>query len=863
MAKQLQLEKYEWIDSINDIARRYGKSVAEEFVHDVLKSWASGDHGSLLTDLPYMNTIQSQNMQINQPEEAKIAAGWMSWNTVCMVTQAGKIGPELGGHIATYQSIADLYAVGFDYFFRARSQQLEDLVYYQGHSIPGIYARSYIMHELQDKDLMKFRQEAKEPGLSSYPHPWLMPNYWQFPTVSMGLAAAMGIYQARLMRYLEQRELISPSDRRVWVFCGDGEMLEPESTGLLATAARDQLSRLTIVVSCNLQELDGLVNPNGNVVRELAGIFAGAGWRVIQLIWNQAWEALFRSEPTGQLSQLMGDLVDGEFQNVAVNGPEYLKSLIKSRCPSLSNWVDHQPSSIWQELGRGGHDWQLIYRAFQEVSSETQQPTVILAKTVKGHQMGEAFESVNIAHQKKKLTSEELIRLGRQWQVPLSDEALAKAEFFRPDQNHPVVKYLHQQRRQLGGLLPCRHSDVKQLPEVPLSAFKSVLGQIDREMSTTMAFVRILGVILRQKDLKDLVVPMVPDEARTFGMEGLFKQLGIYAPHGQHYQPHDVDHVAAYRESAKGQFLQEGLCEAGAISSWIAAATAYANHQVPLIPFYVFYSMFGFQRVGDFIWAAADSRARGFLIGATSGRTTLAGEGLQHNDGHSHVLMSVVPNCESYDPTFAYELAVIVQDGLRRMYHDQEDVFYYITVMNENYTHPAMPEGAEEGILRGMYPLQQDQRPVVRLLGSGTILREVIEAARQLTSIGVPLELWSVTSFTRLGREGIKQHQDLLNGQECQQTWVESHLPGSCPVIAASDYMRAFPDQIRSQIQASYFVLGTDGFGRSDTRKNLRDFHQVSSQHVLREVLRSLSNNTDIDKKLIGKYQVSIQQLLK
>ncbi len=854
----LQSEKQEWQDALADFSRRHGSDQSQLLLKQLLSSWSQKEQHNLRSCVTYYQNTSLPNLPfgVSRSSIAEQLAGWISWNTVCMVAKANRQESALGGHFATYQSVKDLYEVGFDYFFRGDSDtQLGDLIYYQGHSITGVYARSFLEGRFQESQLENYRRETQGQGLSSYPHPWLMPGYWQFPTVSMGLGPAMAIHQARLLSYLESRRLLPKSDRRVWAFSGDGEMLEPESTGLLRTAARDQLNRLVFVVSCNLLELDGLVCPNNQVITELEGVFIGAGWRVIKIIWNSHWEALFIKEQTGQLQQLMTELVDGELQNITIKGVAYLQQLIKDRCPELEEWVDAQPENVWESLGSAGHDWVKIHQAYLAAAHETDRPVCILAKTVKGCGLGAGIESVNSVHSKKALNPDELVRLGRQWQVPLTDEKMKQACFYHPGLDHPSIAYMRDKRAKLGGSIPARDSSCKSLPVCSMAVFSLLLNKSQRPMSTTKAVVRCLGSLLRQPDFRELIVPIVPDEARTFGMEGLFKQIGIYAPGGQQYTPHDIDNIAGYREATDGQFIQEGLCEAGGIATWIAAATAYAHHKVPLIPFYVFYSMFGFQRIGDFIWAAADSRARGFLIGATSGRTTLEGEGLQHNDGHSHVLSSVVPRCVSYDPCFAYECAVIIQHGLKRMYTDQEDVFYYMTVMNESYEHPAILEGAEQGIIKGMYSLDEQQDPDIHFLASGAILRESMKAAAWMKAKGIRVKLWSVTSFTELRREGLKCERDRLIRKQNEKSWTSDCLQDGKPVVAASDYMRSVADQIRFLVPGDYAVCGTDGFGRSDSRERMRDYFEVSSNYICWVAIDSLLRTGIIKHKKAAMWQ--------
>jgi pyruvate dehydrogenase E1 component len=770
------------------------------------------------------------------------------WNALAMVVQANRESAELGGHIASFASAATLYDVGMNHFFRAASdERAGDLVYIQGHSSPGIYARAYLEGRLSEEQLRNFRREVDGRGLSSYPHPWLMPAFWQFPTVSMGLGPIMGIYQARFMKYLEHRGILEPSDRKVWVFCGDGEMDEPEAIGL---AAREKLDNLIFVVNCNLQRLDGPVRGNGKIIQELEGTFRGAGWNVLKVIWGGRWDALLAKDKKGILAERMHEAVDGDYQSYKVRGGAFTREHFFGTHPELRAMVAHlTDDEIWQ-LDRGGHDPEKIYAAYAAAVAHRDQPTVILAKTVKGYGMGESGEGMNISHQQKKLAEKSLAAFRDRYRIPIPDERIAEAPFYKPAGDAPEMKYMHERRKALGGYLPSRRTNAPALEIPDLSIFAKLLeGSGDREYSTTMAYVRILSALLRDPNLARHIVPIVPDEARTFGMEGLFRQLGIYAAEGQLYEPVDHDQVMWYREDRKGQVLQEGICEAGAMSSWIAAGTSYATSGVPMIPFFAFYSMFGVQRVGDLFWAAADSRTRGFLMAGTAGRTTLSGEGLQHQDGHSQLWVSSIPNCVAYDPAYGYELAVIVHEGLDRMLRRQDDVFYYITMMNENYAHPAMPENSRDGILRGLYRLRDAEDPSaprVQLLGSGSILREVIAAADLLQGeFGVHADVWSATSFNELRRDGLDvERWNLLHPEEPQRkSFVEQQLgerPG--PVIAATDWVKAYADQIRPFVPGHYRVLGTDGFGRSDRRERLRHFFEVNRFFVAITALKSLAD---------------------
>jgi len=746
------------------------------------------------------------------------------------------------------------------HFWHAPSQNHGgDLIYIQGHVAPGIYSRSFLEGRLTEEQLLNFRQEVNGNGLSSYPHPWLMPDFWQFPTVSMGLGPLMAIYQARFLKYLHARNFADTAPRKVWAFLGDGEMDEPESTGAISLAAREKLDNLIFVINCNLQRLDGPVRGNGKVIQELEGQFKGAGWNVIKVIWGSGWDQLLAKDNNGALLKIMTDTVDGEYQDYKSKNGAYVRQHFFGKTPEtaamVADWSDDQ---IWA-LVRGGHDPLKVYAAYKTATEHKGQPTVILAKTVKGYGMGEAGEGQNITHQQKKMGENSLREFRDRFQLEISDEKLVEVPFIRFAEDSPELRYLREHRAVLGGSLPSRRRKSEPLQVPPLSAFDAVLKDTgDRTISTTMAFVRVLNTLLRDKQIGKRIVPIVPDESRTFGMEGMFRQFGIFSQIGQLYRPEDANQLMFYKEDKSGQLLQEGINEAGAMCSWIAAATSYSTSNAPMIPFYIYYSMFGFQRVGDLAWAAGDMRARGFLLGGTAGRTTLNGEGLQHEDGHSHIISATIPNCVSYDPTFAYEVAVIVQDGLRRMYADQEDVFYYLTLMNENYEHPTMPSGAEAGIVKGMYLLKEGQAgkgPRVQLLGSGTILREVIAAADMLKEFGVSADIWSCPSFTELRREAIETERwNLLHPEEpARQSYVETCLSGRRgPVIAASDYMRLFADQIRTWIPGRYRVLGTDGFGRSDYRKKLRAFFEVDRHWVAVAAVKSLAEDGEVKPSVVS-----------
>lgn len=855
-------ETQEWLDALRGVLAAHGSERAHYLLEQLIDyARRSGAYLPYSPNTAYLNTIPA-HLQPPYPGDRaleKRIEAYIRWNAMAMVVHANRKGTELGGHIATYASAAQLYEVGFNHFWRAQSEQHDgDLVYIQGHSSPGIYARSFLEGRLSEEQLKHFREEVDGKGLSSYPHPWLMPDYWQFPTVSMGLGPIMSIYQARFQRYLENRGLLKSSDRKVWAFMGDGEMDEPESLGAISVASREKLDNLVWVVNCNLQRLDGPVRGNGKIIQELEAGFRGSGWNVIKVIWGSRWDPLLERDTKGLLRKVMEECVDGEYQNFKSKDGAYVREHFFGRYPELKELVANMSDEeIWY-LNRGGHDSRKIYAAYEAAMNHKGQPTVILAKTVKGFGLGKAAEGLMGAHQQKKLDEDALRAFRDRWNIPISDADIAKVPFFKPARDSEEMEYLQERRKTLGGYLPRRVHDTSALDIPPLETFKQQLeGTGEREISTTMAFVRILDKLVKDKNIGKRIVPIIPDEARTFGMEGMFRTLGIYSPVGQLYEPQDADQLMVYKESKDGQILEEGITEAGAMSSWIAAATSYASNRLPMIPFYIFYSMFGFQRVGDLAWAAGDMRARGFLIGATAGRTTLNGEGLQHEDGHSHILGSLIPNCIAYDPAFAYEMAVIVQDGLRRMYIERESVYYYITAMNENYVHPPMPDGVREGILRGMYPLctgPKKSKTRVQLMGSGTILREVIAAAELLEKDwDVAADVWSCTSFTELRRDGLgaDRHNRLHPDGKPRESYVEQALKGrGGPFVAATDYIKAFPDQIRKWVPGTYVVLGTDGFGRSDSRESLRRFFEVNRYHVAQAALKALADEGKVNIKL-------------
>jgi pyruvate dehydrogenase E1 component len=862
------LETQEWLEALEAVIEREGPERAHFLIEKLIeKARTSGAYIPFSPYTPYVNTIPP-HLEERSPGDAALEErirSYCRWNAIVMVARANRGDDELGGHIATFASVGTLFGVGQNHFWHAPHEgHGGDLVYFQGHASPGIYARGLLEGRFTEAQLLNFRREVDGQGVSSYPHPWLMPDYWQFPTVSMGLGPIQAIYMARFLRYLQARGLAHTENRKVWVFCGDGEMDEPETMGAIGLAAREKLDNLIFVVNCNLQRLDGPVRGNGKIIQELEGDFRGAGWNVIKLVWGSYWDPLLARDTEGILRRVMEETVDGEYQNYKANDGAFVRKHFFGKHPKLLEMVSRMTDEdIWR-LNRGGHDPHKIYAAYAAAVKHKGQPTVILAKTIKGYGLGRKGQSQNPTHQLKKLDLDTIREVRDRFRIPIPDDKLAELPFYVPPPDSPEMKYLHERRRALGGFLPQRRRRADAVPAVPpLAAFEPLLkgSGAGHEISTTMAFVRILTLLVRDRELGRRIVPIVPDEARTFGMEGMFRQLGIYSSEGQKYVPVDRDQVMYYREDKAGQILEEGITEAGAMSSWIAAATSYSHSNLAMVPFYIFYSMFGFQRVGDLAWAAGDQRARGFLLGATAGRTTLNGEGLQHQDGHSHILSSVIPNCVSYDPTYAYELAVIIHDGLRRMIAEQQDVFYYITVMNEVYEQPPMPPGVEEGILRGMYLLREspaETKQRVQLLGSGTILREVEAAARLLEEDwGVGADVWSATSFTELRREGLAAERwNMLHPEQPPRvSYVTRCLDDrSGPVVAASDYLKAFADQIRPFVPRGriYRVLGTDGFGRSDTRAKLRHFFEVDRYFVAVAALKALADSGELAPKTVA-----------
>ena len=860
MSKDLDpIETNEWLEAINSVIKEEGVERASFIMTKLAKKLnEEGAIPSYNLTTPFRNSIPAKDEAAMPGDlfmERRIRS-LIRWNALAIVLRANKNDDDLGGHISTFSSAATLYDVGFNYFFKGSEGQLEDLIYYQGHSSPGIYARSFLEGHLSEEDLDNFRREVKKPGLSSYPHPWLMPEYWQFPTVSMGLGPIMGIYQAHIMRYMSARGLVPRDDRKVWVFCGDGEMDEPESKGAIALAGREELENLIFVINCNLQRLDGPVRGNGKIIQELEGSFRGAGWNVIKVVWGRKWDPIMAKDKEGKLQDIMDAVLDGEMQNFKAKGGAYTRENFFAKDPSVLKIVEDLTDEDIYKLNRGGHDPYKVYAAYHKAVNSKGAPTVILALTTKGYGVG-SREADNTTHQVKKLSMDNIKSFRDKFNIPVTDDEIESIPYVRPAEDSPEIQYLKKTRESLGGPIPRRRNTSKILPLPNESAFvKLYEGTGERKISTTMAAVRVLTDLLKDKEIGKRIVPIVPDEARTFGMEALFRQVGIYSSAGQNYEPEDADKVMWYKESKEGVMLEEGITEAGAFSAWTALATAYSNYDYPMIPFYLFYSMFGFQRIHDLAWAAGDAQAKGFLIGATSGRTTLNGEGLQHQDGHSHILSSTIPNCLSYDPAFSYEVAVIIKDGIQKMYVDQENYFYYITTTNENYQHPQMPEGSEDGIIKGMYKLIASDKPVIRLLGSGSILRESIKAMDILKNYGILAEVWSVTSFNLLRKNGMEseRHNQLNPGSEEKKSYVEECFDSSpMPVVASTDYMRSYAEQIRPYIKEEYTVLGTDGFGRSDSRETLREFFEIDANSIVRASVYSLYKNNKLDKTVLDK----------
>ena len=854
------IETQEWLEAINSVIEEEGVERASYILSKLAnKLNQEGAIPSYNLTTPFRNSI-SVKEQAAMPGDLfmeRRIRSLIRWNALVMVLRANKNDDDLGGHISTFSSAATLYDVGFNYFFRGSERDgLEDLIYYQGHSSPGIYARSFLEGLLTEEDLDNFRREVDKPGLSSYPHPWLMPNYWQFPTVSMVLGPIMGIYQAHVMRYLSARDLVKRDDRKVWVFCGDGEMDEPESKGAIALAGREQLENLIFVVNCNLQRLDGPVRGNGKIIQELEGAFRGSGWNVIKVVWGRMWDPIIAKDREGKLQEIMDAVVDGELQNFKAKGGAYTRETFFAKDPDVLEMVDDLTDEDIYRLNRGGHDPYKVYAAYHKAVNSKGAPTVILALTTKGYGVG-SREADNTTHQVKKLSLDNIKSFRDKFNIPVSDTEIEDLPYVRPPEDSPEIQYLKKTREALGGSIPKRRAISKTLPSPDEKIFaKFDEGSGERKISTTMAAVNVITGLLKDKEVGERIVPIVPDEARTFGMEALFRQVGIYSSAGQNYEPEDADKVMWYKESKDGVMLEEGITEAGAFSAWTALATSYSNYDFPMIPFYLFYSMFGFQRIHDLAWAAGDSQAKGFLVGATSGRTTLNGEGLQHQDGHSHIFSSTIPNCLSYDPTFSYEIAAIIEDGIQKMYVENKNYFYYITTMNENYEQPQMPKDCKEGIVKGLYKFQSVKNAQVRLVGSGSILRESIKAASILEEYDIDAEVWSATSFNLLRKDGMEvERENQLNPTKPNKlSYVAECFNGDdIPVIATTDYMRAYAEQIRPYVSSKYVVLGTDGYGRSDSRKKLREFFEIDANSIVRTTAYTLFIDKKISKSTLEK----------
>ena len=856
---EFNTELKEWIEALENTILSDGKEYSKELLKALFtEASLKGIVLDELNDPSFKNTVQSD-------EELPYPGNWdfeekirhfIRWNSLLMVLKANK-DDDLGGHISTYSSAATLYEVGFNHFFRGSDKQLGDLIYFQGHSSPGIYARSFLEGRLKKDQIENFRKEIKGKGLSSYPHPWLMPNYWQFPTVSMGLGPIFGIYQAHIMRYLEKRGLIEEiEDRKVWVYCGDGEMDEPESMGAISLAGRENLNNLVFVINCNLQRLDGPVRGNSKIVTELAKQFKGAGWNVVNLIWGRHWDDLINNDQNGLLQKIMDETVDGEYQNFKAKGGKYTRDNFFGKNPEVLKMIEKFSDDEVENLNRGGHDPIKVYNAYRLAYENKTKPTVILAFTIKGYGIG-SRQADNTTHQVKKLTKENLENFIDKFNLPVKKNNLDNPDFLDLSKHKELNNYLHERRKALGGFIPQRKVSNEKL-KANKDTFISFDDAVEREQSTTMIFVRLLTKLLRDKSIGERVVPIVPDEARTFGMDALFRQFGIYSSEGQKYEPEDADKVMFYRESESGIMLEEGINEAGAFSAWLALATSYSNNQLPMIPFYIFYSMFGFQRIHDLAWAAGDSRAKGFLLGATSGRTTLNGEGLQHQDGHSHILASTIPNCRSYDPCFSYEVSSIIDEGIDDMYVKGNDRFYYLTLMNENYSHPKRPKNATtENIIKGAYKYLENKNPSLRILASGVTLNFAIDAEKELKKLGISTEIWSVTSFNELYKDGIEVER--LNRYENKKSvsYVESCFSECLPTVAVSEYVRAYTNQIRQWVNGDYITLGTDGFGRSDTREELRNYFEISKDHIVVNAL-IVSGNKDKAEKYIKDKKIDL-----
>ncbi len=864
------LETKEWLDAFSSVARVEGQDRAKFLLNKLMDmAHVSGMDLPTGVNTAYVNSISKEReiaTDINIDIEDRILA-IIRWNAMIMVVKANQDSSDLGGHIASFASSATLYEVGFNHFYRgSNTSQGADLVFFQGHSSPGIYSRAYLEKRITKEQMINFRREANSCGLSSYPHPWLMPDFWQFPTVSMGLGPIMAIYQARFMKYLEHRNILKTDKRTVWAYLGDGETDEPESLGAISLAGREKLDNLIFVINCNLQRLDGPVRGNGKIIQELEAMFRGANWNVIKVIWGSKWDDLLAKDSSGLLKQRMEEVLDGEYQAYKAKDGAYVRKHFFGKYPELLTMVEHMSDDEIYALNRGGHDSIKVFNAYQAAKNHVGQPSVILAKTVKGYGMGEAGEGKMTTHSQKKLGLKAVEKFAKRFKVPVTTKDITELNFYIPGENSAEIKYLHAQRKKLGGYLPERKFVLENITIPTLDYFNTLFTGSDKKISTTQVFVRILTLLIRDKNISNRIVPIIPDEARTFGMEGLFRQLGIYSSSGQLYQPEDSDKVMWYKEDITGQVLQEGINEAGAISDWIAAATSYANHNKTMIPFYIYYSKFGFQRVGDLIWAAGDMQAKGFLIGGTSGRTPLSGEGLQHQDGDSHILANIVPNCISYDPTYNYELAVIIRHGMETMYVKQEKKFFYITIMNEGYIHPVMPKNTAVGIIKGIYLLKEQKNAQLSLLGSGAILCEVEKAALMLkTDFNISSNIYSVTSFNELTREAqIIDRENLLTNND-KKAYITKVLSDKLPVVAATDYMRNYAEQLRKYIPAKYETLGTDGFGRSDTREGLRHFFEIDAKYITLASIKILIDDdkipNNIFKQVIDKYHIDVNKL--
>ena len=851
------IETREWIESLDDVIDDQGTDRASYLLNELAKHLMDkGAVPSYNLTTPFKNTISPENEAMMPGDlfmERRIRS-LIRWNALVTVLRANKNDDELGGHIATFSSAAMLYDIGFNYFFRGQESKNDDLIYFQGHSSPGIYARSFLEGRLEENDLDNFRREVDKPGLSSYPHPWLMPDYWQFPVVSMGLGPISAIYQAHVMKYLHARGLKDLGNRKIWGFWGDGEMDEPESLGAIGLAAREKLDNLIFIINCNLQRLDGPVRGNGKVIQELERQFRGSGWNVIKVVWGRHWDPILARDKTGHLQKIMDEVVDGEMQNFKAKGGAYTRENFFGKHPEALKLVKGLSDEEIYKLNRGGHDPYKVYAAYHEAVNHKGAPTVILALTTKGYGVG-SREADNTTHQVKKLSLDNIRSFRDRFDIPVSDKEIEDLPYVRPSKDSPEMKYLKEAREKLGGSIPKRreHSEILKLKNK--DAFKVLHeGSGERKVSTTTNCVRIINNLIKDESLGERVVPIVPDEARTFGMEGMFKQIGIYSSEGQLYEPEDADQVMWYKESETGVMLEEGITEAGSFAAWTALATSYSNHNLTMIPFYVFYSMFGFQRIHDLAWAAGDAQAKGFLIGATSGRTTLNGEGLQHQDGHSHILSATIPNCKSYDPAYGYELAVIIEHGLEEMYKDKKNCFYYLTVTNERYLQPQKPKNkdTDNNIIKGMHRIVESKKPQIRLLGSGSILNESIKAAEMLNVFGIESEVWSVTSFNMLRKDGMEsENKNIKNPtSKANESFVaKSFSENDIPTVASTDYMRAYSEQIRPYISSSYFTLGTDGFGRSDSRAKLREFFEVDANSIVMTSAYALHKEGKINKK--------------